>query len=134
MLQEAIFRDVEPYSDAKSRTRRYVRADIARMPFQDDAFDSVIAGAALHCWPVVQDALVEIRRVLKPGGKFFATTFARGTNVRNHALRDFLLPAGSVPASHFVWLEELVWLCKAAGFSQVDVTCDKSFIMVRCRK
>lgn len=127
MLREAISRD-------KSETRRYVRADIAQMPFQDGAFDGVMAGAALHCWPVVQDALVEIRRVLKPGGKFFATTFARGALVGNKTLRDFLLPGSSVPASRFFWPDELVWLCKAARFSEVDVTCTKSFITVKCRK
>ena len=36
------------------------------------------AGAALHCWPRLEDGLREIRRVLAPGGRFFATTFLQG--------------------------------------------------------
>ena len=29
----------------------------------------------MHCWPDLDAALSEIHRVLKPGGRYFATTF-----------------------------------------------------------
>ena len=29
----------------------------------------------MHCWPDLDSALSEIYRVLKPGGRYFATTF-----------------------------------------------------------
>ena len=32
-------------------------------------------GAAMHCWPDLDSALSEVYRVLKPGGRYFATTF-----------------------------------------------------------
>ena len=40
--------------------------------------DALHAGAAMHCWPNLEAGLKEIHRVLKPGGKFFATTFIQG--------------------------------------------------------
>lgn len=140
MLREAISRDVDLYKSRSTYTERknrmYVRADISNMPFQDNSFDGVTAGAALHCWPLAQDALVEIRRVLKPGGKFFATTFARDAYIGNRALAGILQRNNNRATStyRFFWPEELVWLCKAARFSVVDVQCTKSFITVRCRK
>jgi len=106
MLQEALSRDTAGRGAGKSAPRRYVRADISNMPFQDGSFDGVTAGAALHCWPVVQDALAEIRRVLKPGGKFFATTFARGAVVGNSTVRNFLLPGRSVVLASALLLKQ----------------------------
>jgi len=37
--------------------------------------DCLHAGAAMHCWPDLDSAASEIYRVLKPGGRYFATTF-----------------------------------------------------------
>jgi SAM-dependent methyltransferase len=52
-----------------------VRCDSARLPFATGSIDCLHAGAAMHCWPKLEEALAEIHRVLKPGGRFFATTF-----------------------------------------------------------
>jgi len=52
-----------------------VRADVARLPFATNSIDFVHAGAAMHCWPRLTDSLSEVHRVLKPGGKFYASTF-----------------------------------------------------------
>ena len=54
-----------------------VRVDSAKLPFKDASVDFLHAGAAMHCWPRLPEALSEVHRVLKPGGKFFASTFFR---------------------------------------------------------
>ncbi|HWP43083.1 MAG TPA: ubiquinone/menaquinone biosynthesis methyltransferase [Blastocatellia bacterium] len=56
------------------------RADIMHMPFADESFDCVTAGYALRNVPDVSGALVEIKRVLKPGGRFFSLDFAHPPN------------------------------------------------------
>lgn len=52
-----------------------VRLDVGQIPMQDASVDCLHAGAAMHCWPDLDAALSEIYRVLKPGGRYFATTF-----------------------------------------------------------
>ena len=52
-----------------------VRLDVGQIPMQDSSIDCLHAGAAMHCWPDLDAAASEIYRVLKPGGRYFATTF-----------------------------------------------------------
>ena len=55
-----------------------MRADAAQLPLCSGAVDAVHAGAALHCWPRLEQSLAEVYRALKPGGRFYATTFFAG--------------------------------------------------------
>ena len=54
-----------------------IRVDSAKLPFEDNSVDFLHAGAAMHCWPRLSEALAEVNRVLKPAGKFYASTFFR---------------------------------------------------------
>jgi ubiquinone/menaquinone biosynthesis C-methylase UbiE len=45
-------------------------ADAEGIPYPDDTFDLVVGHAVLHHIPDVQQALSEVLRVLKPGGRF----------------------------------------------------------------
>lgn len=49
-------------------------ADAQHIPYADNRFDAVMANHMLYHVPHRQHALNEIRRVLKPGGRFYATT------------------------------------------------------------
>jgi len=49
---------------------RFVAGDVQDMPFEDESFDRVVSTCLLHHLPHVEQALGEIRRVLKPGGEF----------------------------------------------------------------
>jgi len=54
------------------------RADVANLPLRPASVDAMHAGAAMHCWPRLEEGLQQIRQSLKPGGRFFATTFLQG--------------------------------------------------------
>jgi len=61
--------------DPKKTQLDLIRCDVGEIPMVSNSVDALHAGAALHCWPDLDSALSEIHRVLKPGSRFFATTF-----------------------------------------------------------
>eukprot|EP00281_Chroomonas_sp_CCMP1168_P000678 CAMPEP_0206268702 /NCGR_PEP_ID=MMETSP0047_2-20121206/31863_1 /ASSEMBLY_ACC=CAM_ASM_000192 /TAXON_ID=195065 /ORGANISM="Chroomonas mesostigmatica_cf, Strain CCMP1168" /LENGTH=365 /DNA_ID=CAMNT_0053697069 /DNA_START=74 /DNA_END=1171 /DNA_ORIENTATION=- len=131
MLQEVIRRSKEESTPAFD----VVRADVACMPFQDDSVDAIHSGAALHCWPSVQDGLKEVNRVLKPGGSFFATTFLWGVPDELVSLVENLSsPLSGRRAYRFFSPKELEWLMKSAGFSDVEVEARDRCALIRCKK
>jgi ubiquinone/menaquinone biosynthesis C-methylase UbiE len=77
MLTEARRRiDAERKLNSLRTTRLdLVRLDVGNIPMRDESVDCLHAGAAMHCWPELEAAASEIYRVLKPGGRYFATTF-----------------------------------------------------------
>ena len=80
MLEEArrrIDADSELAGRRKSTNTQLdlIRLDVGRIPMQNDSVDALHAGAAMHCWPDLPSAVKEVHRVLKPGGRYFATTF-----------------------------------------------------------
>ncbi|MFC7019329.1 MULTISPECIES: methyltransferase domain-containing protein [Haloarcula] len=48
---------------------RFHLGDAERLPFADDTFDVVWSSGSIEYWPNPVDALVECRRVAKPGGR-----------------------------------------------------------------
>jgi len=95
------------------------RADVASLPLQTNSIDAMHAGAALHSWPRLELGLQEIARVLKPGGRFFATTFLQGA----YGMRVPGTEAASSGGSFrfFGSEEELTALLEDAGFSRAGI-------------
>lgn len=60
-------------ADAKNRTFVLSVANALALPFADNSFDKVICSEVLEHIPDYQGALLEIERVLKPGGVFCAS-------------------------------------------------------------
>ena len=67
-----------------------VAADPDLVPFRDDSFDLVVSSLTLHWAGDLPGALVQIRRVLQPGGLFLAAMFGGSTLVE---LRTALIEA-----------------------------------------
>lgn len=59
----------------------YQVIDAQAIPYEAGHFDAVIANAMLYHIPNLAKAFSEVRRVLKPGGKFYATTISDRTVV-----------------------------------------------------
>lgn len=73
------------------------RADILRMPFKDASFDCVTCGYALRNVPDIERALIEIRRVLAPSGRFCSLDFAYPrSRVYRWLYLHYLIIAGSI--------------------------------------
>jgi len=72
--------DTSPEMVAAARSLGIVamEANAESLPFSDHAFDAAFSNAALH-WVLNQDAmLAQVRRVLKPGGRFVAEMGGHG--------------------------------------------------------
>ncbi|GAB0497051.1 hypothetical protein MMPV_008374 [Pyropia vietnamensis] len=111
-----------------------LRADVSALPLRTGSVDAVHAGAALHCWPVVQDGLAEAARVLVPGGRMVATTFLnRGGSAPRRRWPPSWLPAGSA-LYRFFGPDELERLFIAAGFVNVTVEVLGWYAIVRAIK
>ena len=56
-----------------------LEGDAEQMPFAEESFDRVISNGVLHHTPDIEKALCEIRRVLRPGGKFTVILYNRNS-------------------------------------------------------
>jgi len=59
--------------------------DVQNIPFEAEMFDIIIANFMLYHVPNLAKALSEARRILKPGGRFYAATL--GTNGQHEYMR-----------------------------------------------
>lgn len=62
-------------------------ADVAELPFADGSFDLVVTFTGLHCFPDPARAIIEMARVLKPGGVLTGSAVFNDTGLRFEPLR-----------------------------------------------
>jgi ubiquinone/menaquinone biosynthesis C-methylase UbiE len=60
---------------------KYKKGNVREMPFEDGYFDAVFSNDSVHEWADPIDAMNEITRVLKPGGKYFISDLRRDMNL-----------------------------------------------------
>ena len=60
----------------------FTEADVTDLPFQDNTFDLALTFNGLHCLPDPRAAVVELARVIKPGGILRGSTCVRGCGWR----------------------------------------------------
>ena len=105
---------------------------IEAIPFPDATFDLVTSSLMLHHLPddLKRTGLDEIRRVLKPGGRFMAMDFA----AHSHSPLGHLLSIFGHSRGESM-LDKLMPMLKEAGFSEVEgiPTYHKNFAFIRAR-
>ncbi len=74
---------------SRSTNMSFLLGDITRLPFDDGTFDTVNVANAIHCFARVDEALLEIHRVLEPGGTIAANVLLspRGAGLRAQIAR-----------------------------------------------
>jgi len=96
------------------------QVDVQDLPFEDESFDIVLANAMLYHVPDLDKALKEISRVLKPGGRLYATTF--GENGLTQHIHAYLGAIGfeTQQTDNFTFTLQNGQACLIKHFSQVD--------------
>lgn len=59
---------------------RFVTGDAEELPFPSGSFDAVFNAESAHCYPSMERFFREVRRVLKPGGRFMFCDFMRAAD------------------------------------------------------
>lgn len=93
--------------------------DATSLPYSNDSFDAIVISNALHIMPHPENALSEIKRVLKPEGIMFAPTFVHGEGV-GFRIRTKLLELVGFHA-YYKWNEtEFIDYLEENGFSVTE--------------
>ena len=109
------------------KARNLSQMNVMNLGIKDSVFDVVQCGLALFFLPDLASALAEARRVLKPGGRFVASTFGdrdeRWDPVWECArsFGDRLAAIPVVEPRRLETTEEIVEVFNRAGFIDIDV-------------
>lgn len=57
-----------------------LEGNVQALPFEDDRFDIVTAFETIYFWPDIEKCFGEVKRVLKPGGKFLIGMESNGSD------------------------------------------------------
>jgi ubiquinone/menaquinone biosynthesis C-methylase UbiE len=107
-------------------------ASVSAIPYEDNTFDLVTAVETFYFWPAPDTDLLEVKRVMKPGGQLLiACTMYKGGkyDTRNRRFVDEI-------DMTYLSVDELRDLLEGSGFdeAQVLVEYDKGWICAAARK
>ena len=114
-----------------------VRCDVGEIPMQSASVNAFHAGAAMHCWPDLQGAVKEIYRVLKPGGRYFATTFLSSYFGTLQASEGGATGPSSQAFQYFESVDQLRKLMEDGGFEHDKIHIEvlgTACVVIRCEK
>ena len=97
------------------------QGNVEALPFKDACLDIVTAFETIYFWPDLRESFKEIRRVLKPNGKFIISCDSGNPNKHWE---------GRIPNMKSYTPELLETYLKDAGFSQVVITSKRNMICV----
>lgn len=97
-----------------------IQGDAAALPFADASFGTVVSTSSLRYWPNAGAALLEMARVLQPGGRLLLLDWC-GDALRHRLLGWWLTLTGRVGGKIYR-RDELKELLAAAGF-RAEVDC-----------
>jgi len=98
-LSPGMLRKCLPRRAAAAGRFHLVQGDCERLPFADDAFDVVTSTHSFHHYPHQRQAVAEMHRVLRPGGRLFIID-GDPDRLWGHLLFDVLVVLVEGPVRH----------------------------------
>ncbi len=96
---------------------RFVTADSEHLPFADGSFDFVTCSNSFHHYPHQQNVVTEIRRILRPAGRFMLIDGFRD-NIIGWVTYDVVIAAVEKHIYHAPW-SVIDGYFKTAGFREI---------------
>ncbi len=110
----------------------YCQADVADLPFADGEFDMCVSFTGLHCFPDPRAALLEIGRVVRPGGRLSASWFRVDAGLRYLGMIAVGRMAGLMGPSATV--DDVERWTTEAGFTDIDVQVSGALAYLTARR
>ena len=112
---------------------KFIREDVANLPFPENFFDAVLSINGLHVFPNKSAALAEMRRVLKVGGIFCGCMYVAGINRRTDLFVEKFCEPQGLFTPPYETLPNLQKILREL-YVQVTVTHVESFAGFVCTK
>lgn len=104
----------------KYRNVRFEQANILRLPYPDECFDTVVAANVLHLLDAPHQALHELDRVCKTGGKIILPTYMNQTDSgKTNGVSEIIGKAGADFKREFT-LDTYKQFFSDAGYTDAD--------------
>jgi ubiquinone/menaquinone biosynthesis C-methylase UbiE len=104
-------------------TAEIVQGDASKLPWEDDRFSVVTTMGSIIGFPKPLESLMEMYRVLRPGGRAVVSIEMNAEDGRDYS--KYVEKGGM-----WVWTEDEVrGMMKEAGFSGISITYDKGLGM-----
>ena len=115
-LSEAMVTEAKKKAGGRNlKNIEFLVDDAYELPFESGVFDVVICSNALHNMKDPAIPLMEMRRVLKPGGRVFTPTFCHGEGLKSRII-SWIMGLTGFPAYHRFTIKELTTLIEQSGF------------------
>lgn len=103
-------------ADAIAKGRcEVLSANVAALPFKDDAFDMATAFETVYFWPDIEKSFAEVRRILRPGATFLIVNEDDGLSGKNEKWEKI------IEGMHTYTPDELSAHLTAAGFKDIAI-------------
>ena len=117
----------ERASQRKLTNASFQQADVQQLPFEDSSFDRVTSRLGIMFFSDLARAFAEIRRVLRPGGRFVAAAwgplaqpyFNQTIGTVRRVIPDLNIPAGAASMFRFGDPAAVHTALSSAGFAKV---------------
>ena len=104
---------------AEGRCQVY-EANVAKLPFEENAFDLITAFETIYFWPDIEHCFNEVKRVMKPGGQFVIVNEDDGLSGNNEKWEKL------IEGMHTYKPEEIRLHLSNAGFKSINIRKDEA--------
>jgi ubiquinone/menaquinone biosynthesis C-methylase UbiE len=125
MTPEMIARARENAAEAGLANVEFRLGDIEALPVEDASVDAVLSNCVINLVPDKRRAFAEIRRVLRPGGRFVVSDMVTYGDVPAAIRQDLELWAGCVAGA--MDREAYLALVRETGFERVRVKAESTY-------